>query len=106
MIAAAHVVRVTRDDRTRQLWVAATPLAKRLTGFSRPSLKAGVPDCRKMISRSVKTLLLISPHAGRVMGEKKKAGRPGRKPPAAQRSSFFLEEAAREWLDRHQDGKK
>ncbi|MET4312542.1 hypothetical protein [Bradyrhizobium sp. RT4b] len=65
------------------------------------------------------------------MAEKKKAGRPGRKPPAGTKKQFLtsmdpavirrvksaaalrdttasliLEEAAKEWLDRHADGKK
>ena len=65
------------------------------------------------------------------MAEKKKAGRPGRKPPVGAKKQFLtsmdpevirrikaaaalkdktaslvLEEAAREWLERHQDGKK
>ncbi|WOH60115.1 hypothetical protein [Bradyrhizobium sp. BWC-3-1] len=65
------------------------------------------------------------------MAEKKKAGRPGRKPPAGAKkqlltsmdpeiirriksaaalrdttASLVMEEAAGEWLERHQDGKK
>jgi hypothetical protein len=65
------------------------------------------------------------------MAEKKTAGRPGKKPPAGAKKQFLtsmdpevirrikaaaalkdktaslvLEEAAREWLERHQDGKK
>jgi hypothetical protein len=65
------------------------------------------------------------------MAEKKKAGRPGRKPPAGAKKQFLtsmdpevirliksaaalrdttassvLEQAAKEWLDRHADGKK
>ncbi|MDE5465951.1 hypothetical protein [Bradyrhizobium sp. CSS354] len=66
------------------------------------------------------------------MAEKKKAGRPGRKPPAGgpkkqlltsldpeiikriksaaalrdTTASLVMEEAASEWLERHQDGKK
>ena len=67
----------------------------------------------------------------RLMAEKKPAGRPGRKPPSGAKRQFLtsmdpeiirriksaaalrdktaslvLEEAAKEWLDRHQNGKK
>jgi hypothetical protein len=67
----------------------------------------------------------------RLMAEKKTAGRPGRKPPPGAKKQFLtsmdpdvirrikaaaalrdktaswvLEDAAKEWLERHQDGKK
>jgi hypothetical protein len=68
---------------------------------------------------------------GSLMAEKKTAGKPGRKPPDGEKKQFLtsmdptvirrvkaaaalrdmtasnvLEEAAKEWLDRHQDGRK
>jgi hypothetical protein len=67
----------------------------------------------------------------RLMAEKKTVGRPGRKPPSGAKKQFLtsmdpdvirrikaaaalrdktassvLEDAAKEWLERHQDGKK
>jgi hypothetical protein len=70
-------------------------------------------------------------HGSGLMAEKKTAGKPGRKPPSGAKKQFLtsmdpeiirriksaaalrdktaslvLEEAAKEWLDRHQNGKK